>query len=211
MLLPNDMPLTVVVGLLASAKVPVPLMTVHTPVPGAVAVLAARVTLVTGAQRSWSGPAAATAALRSKTRMVTSSVVVGGVQGPLLMVQRNTVTPTGMVVMVVFGLFAVVMVPPPETMVQTPVAGGVEAFAAMVAVAKPVAPTLQRSWSGPATAAAVVTSKRVMVTWSVVTPLAQGPLFRVHWNTLAPTPRPVTPLDGVVGLVMVPVPLTRVH
>ena len=48
-------------------------------------------------------------------------------------------------------------------------------------------------------------------TWSVVMPLAQGPLFKVHWNTFVPMPRPVTPDEGDVGEAIVPEPLTSVH
>ena len=53
--------------------------------------------------------------------------------------------------------------------------------------------------------------KRVIVTWSVVSPFAQGPLFSVHWNTFAPKPRPVTPVKGDAGLVIAPLPLMSTH
>ena len=38
-----------------------------------------------------------------------------------------------------------------------------------------------------------------------------GALLIVHWNTFAPTPKPVTPLVGELGVVIVPEPLTKVH
>ena len=50
-LTPSAMPVTVVVGLFAFAKAPDPLTTVQVPMAGAVAALAASVTLATGAQR----------------------------------------------------------------------------------------------------------------------------------------------------------------
>jgi hypothetical protein len=39
----------------------------------------------------------------------------------------------------------------------------------------------------------------------------QEPLLMVHWKTLAPTPRPVTPDVGEDGVVTVPVPETSVQ
>ena len=49
------------------------------------------------------------------------------------------------------------------------------------------------------------------MTWSLVMPFAQGPLFTVHWKTLAPMPRPAIAVVALVGDVMVPEPLTKVH
>ena len=40
---------------------------------------------------------------------------------------------------------------------------------------------------------------------------AQVPLLIVQRNVLAPIPRPVTVLVGLVGVVIVPVPLTKVQ
>jgi len=206
------MPLTVVVGLFAFANVPNPLTIVHVPEAGATAAFAASVTLVTGAHRLWSGPALATGALRWNTRIVTSSNVVLGTQGPLFIVQRYTWVPTGMFVIVVVGEAGTVMVPPaPLINVHVPVAGAAGVLPAMVAVARPVPPTEQSSWSVPALAAGAVPSKRVMVTRSVVTPFAQGPLFKVHWNTLAPIANALTAVVGLFALAKVPAPLTTVH
>ena len=142
-LLPMPMPLTVVVGLFALAKVPVPLTTVQVPVAGAVAALAASVTEATGAQRSWSGPAFAAGAAALKMRNVTSSDVVCGVQGPLLIVQRNTTVPVVRLVTVVVGLVGVVRVAVPDTTVHRPVAGNTAAFAAITVVV--LAPSRHRS------------------------------------------------------------------
>ena len=48
-----------------------------------------------------------------------------------------------------------------------------------------------------------------MVTWSV--DAVQVPFEIVHWNTFVPTPKPVNPDVGLVGVVIVPVPETNVH
>src|SRR5205809_260431 len=39
----------------------------------------------------------------------------------------------------------------------------------------------------------------------------QVPLLIVQRNTLAPYPKPVTPLVGLLGVVTVPLPLTKLH
>ena len=51
----------------------------------------------------------------------------------------------------------------------------------------------------------------MIVTWSLVRPFAQGPLLSVHWNTFAPTPKPVTPLFGDAAAEIFPLPLTNVQ
>src|SRR6266567_8861803 len=50
---------------------------------------------------------------------------------------------------------------------------------------------------------------RVMVTSEVES--VQVPLWIVQRKTFAPNPRPVTPDVGLLGVVIVPVPLTSVH
>src|SRR5438445_2284636 len=40
---------------------------------------------------------------------------------------------------------------------------------------------------------------------------AQVPLWIVHRNTLAPYPKPLTPELGLLGVVIVPLPLTKLH
>ena len=142
---PKPAPVTVVVGLEAFAKVPDPLTTDHTPIAGAVAALPASVRLRTGAHRFWAGPALAAAALRSNTRITTSSVVVFGTHGPLLMVHRSVVVPTGMLVTAVVGEPGVVIVADPFTTVHVPVPGAVGVFPAMVVLAKTVLGFVQRS------------------------------------------------------------------
>lgn len=130
-------------------------------------------------------------------------------QGPLFTVQRKVWVPTARLVIVVVALEGVVITAPagPLMMLHAPVAGADAALAAMVADANPVAPTVQSSWSGPASAAGVLGSKRVMVTCELVMPLAQGPLLKVHWKTLLPKESPLTEEVGLFALANVPVPL----
>ena len=66
--------------------------------------------------------------------MMLTWSVVGAPQGPLLMVQRNTLVPVPSPVTVVLGAFGDVMVPLPLTRVQVPVAGATAALAASVAL-----------------------------------------------------------------------------
>ena len=129
-----------VVGLFALAKVPEPLTTLQVPVAGATAALAAKVNDATGAQRFCGGPALATAAFRLKTLITTSSEVVLGTQGPLLMVQRRVVTPIGRPDTPVVGEAGLAMVAAPFTTVHWPVPGAVAAFAANVV--EPVFPPM---------------------------------------------------------------------
>jgi len=63
-------------------------------------------------------------------------------------------------------------------------------------------------WSAPA-AAVVGLSILVMVISSDVA--VQGALVMVQRNTFAPTPKPVSPEVGELGVVTVPAPETRVH
>ena len=136
-LMPIGMALTVVVGLLASAKVPPPLTTVHVPVAGKVTALPARVTRfgAVGTQMLWSGPALALALSGSNRRMVTSSLLVP--HGPLFTVQRNTLAPMPRPVTDAPGLFGSTMAPAPLTKVHVPTAG---AFTALPARLLPVLP-----------------------------------------------------------------------
>ena len=46
---------------------------------------------------------------------------------------------------------------------------------------------------------------------TVLVDAGQGALLMVHIKTFAPTPKPVTPDVGEEGLVIVPVPLTKVQ
>ena len=57
--------------------------------------------------------------------------------------------------------------------------------------------------------ATVGTATLVMITVSAEG--AQVPLLIVQWNVLAPAPRPVTVLVGLVGVVIVPLPPAKVQ
>ncbi len=138
--------------------------------------------------------------------MVTSSCVRPLAQGPLLTVQRNTLIPTPRSVTVVVGESGLVMVPCPLTSVHWPVAGKMGALPKSVVMFVGV----HRSWSWPASAAALSASNTKMLTRSTVG-AAQGPLNTVHSNTFSPTARPVMAVAGDDGSAMLPWPLTKVH
>src|SRR5690606_28372570 len=91
---PTPRPETGLVGEVASARMPDPLTSVHTPVAGPIKALPAMVVEVFGVHRSWSGPASATGLFTSYSTMVTSSKLVLFSHGPLETVQRYTFTPT---------------------------------------------------------------------------------------------------------------------
>ena len=63
-------------------------------------------------------------------------------------------------------------------------------------------------WSGPA-AATVVAATLVITTSSKVA--VQGAFEIVHLKVFAPTPKPVIPEVGLLGVVIVPVPLINVQ
>ena len=67
-----------------------------------------------------------------KTRMVTSSEVIGFAQGPLLIVQRSTLVPWPRLFTAVKGFAALAKVALPLTTVHWPVAGKVGALPASV-------------------------------------------------------------------------------
>lgn len=204
-LAPIPRPVTVVVGLLAVVMVPEPLTKVHWPVAGNVGVLPAKVASL-GVHTSWSAPAFAFGLALEYTVTVTSSDVEPGVQGPLLMVQRKTCTPTVRPVTLVFRTFGFTMVPPPLTWLHTPVAGADAAlpFNVTELVGE------QMVMSEPAFAAGWALSKMVITTSSWVG-VPQGPLLMVHRKRLTPIPSPVTVVLDELGLVIVPVPFTKVQ
>lgn len=125
----------------------------------------------------------------------------------MLIAHWKMLLPTASPVIVVVALVGVVIVPVPEINVHRPVAGDSGVLPAITVLGV----LLQICWFAPAFAADALGSKRVIVTWSVVMPFAHGPLLQVHWNTFAPTARPVTVLLGDAGDVIVPLPLTNVH
>ena len=131
---PTPNPVTPLVGDDAVVIDPLPLMSVHVPVLGAVGVLPASEVLVVGVQSDWSGPALAVTAFTSNTVMVTWSDV-GAPQGPLLIVQRRTTVPIPRPVTEVVGLVGFVIAPAPLMRDHTPVLGAVGVFAANTAVA----------------------------------------------------------------------------
>ena len=148
---PTGMLFTAVLGLLGVTMVPPPLTKVHVPDAGSMMLLPESTVELASEQSSWSGPALATGLLLLKTRMRTSSVVVGFAQAPLSTVQRKILSPTARPVICVVGLFGDTIVPDPLINVQVPVAGAITAlptrFVEVVGV--------QSSWSGPALAMAL--------------------------------------------------------
>jgi len=119
---PMPNPVTVVLAEVDEVMVPVPLTKVHRPVAGNIGVLPDSVALL-GVHTSWSAPAFALGLVALYTVTDTSSDVEVGVHGPLLMVHRNTWTPTARPVMLVLRFVGVTIVPPPLTEVHTPLAG----------------------------------------------------------------------------------------
>ena len=97
---PKERPETTALGVFTLENEPVPLITLHVPIAGAIGLFAARVVLLFGRHTVWSAPAFAAGEEGLKTVITTSSVNVP--QGPLLMVQRNRFTPMLRPVTVVF-------------------------------------------------------------------------------------------------------------
>ena len=86
-----------------SAIVPVPPTSVQVPTPGVEGRSAAILVLLTGSQNDWSGPASASGAFGSNTDIVTTSEVIDGSQGPLLVVHCRILFPCARSVTEVFG------------------------------------------------------------------------------------------------------------
>ena len=141
----------------------------------------------------------------SNTLIVTGSLLMP--QAPLSILQTRMFTPTLSPVTVVVGSVTDPKVALPCCTDHAPVAKPVGELAVVLNV-----PTsLHRSTSGPALAGCPNPLNRLIVTWSVVVPGTQGPLFTVHWNTLFPKPRPVICVLGSVGDTIVPLPLIKVQ
>jgi hypothetical protein len=194
-LAPIPNPVTPEVGEEGVVIVPVPETRVHKPVP-VVGVFPASVAVVP--QTVWLEPALE--AVGAATPVIVT-VEEEAVQGELLMVHWKTLAPTPNPVTPDVAEEGVVIVPVPETSVHKPVPV-VGVFPASVAVVP------QTVWLGPAFAV-VGAATPVIVT--VDEEAVQGELLMVHWKTLAPTPNPVTPEFGDEGVVIVPVPETKVH
>jgi hypothetical protein len=112
---PAPIPVTVVAGLDAFVMVPVPLTSVHCPVPveGAFPAMVAEVI-----HPLWAGPALAVVGLATPV-MITSSLL--GVQVPLEIVQRKVFGPTPSPVIVEVALVEEVIFPDPLTRLHIPV------------------------------------------------------------------------------------------
>ena len=203
-LVPKPNPVTVLLGLVGVVMVPAPLTRVHCPVAGASGALPPRVELA--AHTCWSAPALAFGLAGLKTVMLTSSCVVGGVQGPLLIVQRKVFTPTERPLTVVLRWVALAKVPVPLTTVHRPVAGKVTALPARVALVV----GWHSCWSGPALAAGCALLNTKTVTWSLVGG-SQAPFTMVQRKVLAPMPNPLTAVVGLFAFANVPEPVTTVH
>ena len=122
---PTPAPLIAVTLLVGLAMVPLPLNKDHEPVAGAEAAVAVSVALGALLQASWSAPAFAPPSPLLLSTMVTSSVLIGFAQAPLLIVQRNTLTPTPNAVTALVGDAGVVIVPAPLTNIHEPVLSAV--------------------------------------------------------------------------------------
>ena len=103
---PTPIPLTTEVALLGVAIVPEPLTKLQAPVAGATAAFAVSVALDEVEQAFWSAPALAAAWPLLLTTMDTSSKLTGFAQAPLLIVQRNTLTPIPRPVTALVGTLA---------------------------------------------------------------------------------------------------------
>jgi hypothetical protein len=183
------------VGEDGAVMVPEPLISVHKPVPEA-GVFPANVAVVP--QIVWLLPAID--AVGGVTPVIVTWLVEA-VQEPFEMLHSKTFGPVPKAVIPDVAEVGVVTVPAPLINVHIPVPdAGV--FPAKVALVP------QTVWGLPATAVLggnetfIVTCEELGV---------HGGLLIVHWNTFDPAPKPVKPDVGEDGVVIVPVPLTKVH
>ena len=183
------------VGSVGVVTLPVPVRTVHAPVPTD-GPLAANVAAV--AQTVASGPAFAVVGAASR---VIETLSFDGGHDPLVTVQTKVLPPTERPVTPDDGSAGVVTLPDPASTVHAPVPT-VGVLPARVAIVK------QTVSSGPALAV-VGGASRVITTVS----FDEGQLafVIVQTNAFAPTERPVTPEVGSPGVVTLPVPVRTVH
>ncbi len=133
--------------------------------------------------------------------IVTLSTEV--VQGKFEIDQVSTVVPTVSPVNVDVGESEFVIVPGPDTFTQAPIP------AVGVLPASVVDPVLtQIVWSTPALAMEGTALPTIIILSKVA---VQGGLEMVHRKVLFPTPKPVMVVTGLVGVVIVPAPLTKVQ
>jgi hypothetical protein len=123
--------------------------------------------------------------------------------GAFEIVHSKTLVPKGNPVIEVVGDNEFVIVPPPETKVQTPVP-----TVAVLAVITVVGEEIQIVCDAPAFET-VGTSLTIKAT--VEEDGEQGTLPIVHWKIFVPKPNPVIVVFGEVGLEIVPLPKTNVH
>ena len=127
---------------------------------------------------------------------VMTTVSTEAAQLPLVMLQVRVVVPTGMLLIVVLGLEGVVMFAEPLNTAHRPVpaAGGLPAKVVLES---------QMDWLGPA-AAGVGAAARMMTTVSVTG--VHTPLLTDQIKVLAPMPKLLTVVLGLLGVRMVPEP-----
>lgn len=199
MLAPLPMAVSVDDADVGAPSVPAPDTTVHNPVPIA-GVFPARVVEPGATQMFWFGPAVAV--VGSGSTVITTSSNTNP-QVPLVIVHRKTLAPTGSPLTAELASAGLARVPPPETIVHTPVPDD-GTFPASVVLADEI----QISWSGPALAGVGKASTKTTMLSELD---GQGELEIVHANTFVPAARPVTADEDEVGALMVPAPETSVH
>ncbi len=140
-------------------------------------------------------------------KMLTSSVVKPGEQGPLLTCHCSTVSPGDRPVTVVTGELGDVMFAVPLITTHSPPPGKMVALPSRVTVTPP--PLSQIDWSGPAFATPCCASNTRIVIGSLLMPHA--PLSMFQTRIVAPTERPVTVVLNTVGSANVAVPCWTVQ
>lgn len=177
--------------------IPVPAITVHTPVPTS-GLLAFNVKVE--AHKFCDTPALA-AVGRAST--IIAIVELEAVQGRFEIVHAKTLVPKPNPVIVVLGNVGFVIIPVPETNVHKPVPT-VGVFAVIIVVDV----VIQSVWVGPA-----LDTVGISFTNKVTVEIddKHGGFEMVHENIFGPKPKPVILVLGNVGFEIVPLPETKVH